>query len=207
MMTMPMASPGAAGVAMWIAMWGAMMAAMMLPSLLPMLWRFRNAVRCTGKVRREELAALVACGYFVVWTAYGMTLYLAGIAIGALEVQLPALRRAAPIAIGCLVILVGLHQLSAWKTHHLACCRAGLVTRGSTASASGALLHGVRLGIHCVCDCGPVMALLLVFGASDLRAMALVTAAITAERLAPAESLAGRRRAPGRQCAISSRMS
>ncbi|MEO6211935.1 MAG: DUF2182 domain-containing protein [Gemmatimonadaceae bacterium] len=169
-------------------MWDVMMAAMMLPSLLPVLWRFRRAARGTGETRRDVLTALVVCGYFGVWTAFGMVLYLLGVALGAVELQLPALRRAASMAIGGLAIFVALHQLSTSKAHHLACFRAVSRARGSTARASAALLLGVRLGAYCVCDCGAVMALLLVFGVMDLRAMALVTVAITVERLAPAES-------------------
>lgn len=172
----------------FLSMWDVMMAAMMLPSLLPVLWRFRRAARDTGETRRNVLTALVACGYFVVWTTFGMVLCLLGIAFGAVELQLPGLRRAAPMAIGGLAIMVALHQLSTSKAHHLACSRAVSCARGSAARAGAALLLGVRLGAHCVCDCGPVMALLLLFGAMDLRTMALVTVAITVERIAPAES-------------------
>jgi len=49
--------------------------------------------------------------------------------------------------------------------------------------------HGLRLGRHCsycsYCSAG-LTAILLVTGVMDLRAMAVVTAATTAERLAPA---------------------
>ena len=172
----------------FLGMWDVMMAAMMLPSLLPVLWRFRRATRGTGETRRDLLTALVACGYFTVWTTFGMVLYLLGIAFGAVKVQLPGLRPAAPVAIGGLALMVALHQLSASKAHHLACFRVVACARGSTARAGAALLLGVRLGAHCVCDCGPLMALLLVFGAMDVQAMALVTVAITVERLAPAAS-------------------
>jgi predicted metal-binding membrane protein len=43
----------------------------------------------------------------------------------------------------------------------------------------------LRLGLHCACSCAAPTAVLLVGGVMDLRAMAVVTAAITAERLAP----------------------
>jgi predicted metal-binding membrane protein len=45
---------------------------------------------------------------------------------------------------------------------------------------------GLRLGLHCSCCSAAVTAILLVVGVMDLRVMAVVTAAITAERLAPA---------------------
>jgi predicted metal-binding membrane protein len=54
------------------------------------------------------------------------------------------------------------------------------------ADARTAWRHGVRLGLHCTqCSVG-LMASLLVVGVMDLRAMAVVAAAITVERLAPA---------------------
>jgi predicted metal-binding membrane protein len=46
--------------------------------------------------------------------------------------------------------------------------------------------HGLRLGIHCSECCAGLMAVLLVVGVMDLRAMTLIAAAITAERVAPA---------------------
>jgi predicted metal-binding membrane protein len=54
------------------------------------------------------------------------------------------------------------------------------------ADAGTAWRHGLRLGLHCsYCSAG-LTAILLVIGVMDLRAMAVVTAAITVERLAPA---------------------
>jgi predicted metal-binding membrane protein len=55
------------------------------------------------------------------------------------------------------------------------------------ADAGTALRHGLRLGLHCGYCCANLMAILLVIGVMDLRAMAVVTAAITLERLAPAD--------------------
>jgi predicted metal-binding membrane protein len=52
--------------------------------------------------------------------------------------------------------------------------------------AGTAWRHGLRLGRHCSYCCSGLTAILLVNGVMDLRAMAVVTAAITVERLAPA---------------------
>ena len=45
--------------------------------------------------------------------------------------------------------------------------------------------HGLLLGLHCSYCCAGLMTILLVIGVMDLRAMAVVAAAITVERLAP----------------------
>jgi predicted metal-binding membrane protein len=50
----------------------------------------------------------------------------------------------------------------------------------------------MRFGFHCGLSCANLTAMLLVIGVMDLRAMAVVTAAITAERLAPAGERVGR---------------
>jgi predicted metal-binding membrane protein len=177
--------PGAA--ASFLSMWVVMMVAMMLPSLVPMLWRYRQAVGRTGETRLGRLTALVGVGYLFVWTVFGVAAFLLGVALAAVEMQLLALVRAVPTAVGVIILIAGTFQFTAWKAHHLACCRAA-PGRGRTvpADADTAWRHGLRLGLHCSYCCAGPMAILLVIGVMDLRAMAVVTAAITVERLAPA---------------------
>ncbi|MDN7183226.1 DUF2182 domain-containing protein [Caballeronia sp. SEWSISQ10-4 2] len=177
--------PGAA--TSFLGMWVVMMVAMMLPSLVPMLWRYREAVGRTGETRLGRLTALVGAGYFFVWTAFGMLAFPLGVALAAVEMQVPALARAVPVAVGVVVLIAGALQFTEWKAHHLACCRAAPGHgRALPANAGTAWRHGVRLGLHCSTCCAGLTAILLVIGVMDLRAMALVTAAITVERLAPA---------------------
>jgi predicted metal-binding membrane protein len=175
--------PGVA--ASFLGMWIVMMVAMMLPSLLPMLQRYRQAVGRSGETRLARLTAVVGAGYFFVWTALGMAAFPFGVALGALEMQHSALARAVPLAVGLVVLLAGALQLTAWKARHLACCRAA---PGATlpADAGTAWRHGLRLGLHCSICCVGLTATLLVLGVMDLRAMALVAAATTVERVLPA---------------------
>jgi len=51
---------------------------------------------------------------------------------------------------------------------------------------AGAWTHGLRLGRDCGLSCAGAMASVLALGLMDMRAMAIATVAITAERLAPA---------------------
>jgi predicted metal-binding membrane protein len=177
--------PGAG--ASFLDMWVVMMVAMMLPSLVPMLQRYRQAAAGTGETRLGRLTALVGVGYFVVWTVLGMAAYLLGVALAAVEMRQPALARAVPIAAGVIVLIAGAHQLTAWKARHLACCReAPGRGRMLPADARTAWRHGLRLGLHCVQCCAGLMLIVLVIGVMDLRTMALVAAAVTVERLAPA---------------------
>ena len=177
--------PGAA--ASFLGMWVVMTAAMMLPSLVPMLWRYRQAIGGPGETRPGRPTALVGVGYFFVWTALGMACFPLGVALVAAEMQRPALARAVPIAVGVVVLIAGVLQFTPWKAHHLACCREAPGSgRTVLASAGTAWRYGLRLGLHCIYCSAGLTAILLVIGVMDLRAMAVVTAAITLERLAPA---------------------
>jgi predicted metal-binding membrane protein len=177
--------PGAA--ASFLRMWVVMMVAMMLPSLVPMLWRYRQAVHRTRETRIGRLTVIVGVGYFFVWAVFGMAAFPLGVALAAIEMQQPALARTIPTAVGVAVLVAGCLQFTAWKARQLACCREA-PGRGRTlrADVGTAWRHGLRLGRQCSYCCGALMALLLVIGVMDLRAMAVVTAAISVERLAPA---------------------
>ena len=177
--------PGAG--ASFLAMWVVMMVAMMLPSLVVMLWRYRQAVGRTGETRIGGLTALVGVGYFSVWAVFGMAAFPLGVVLATIEMQQPAVARAVPIAVGVVVLLAGAFQFTAWKAHHLLCCREA-PGRGRTlpADAATAWRHGLRLGLHCSSSSAGLTAILLAIGVMDLRVMAAVTAAITLERLAPA---------------------
>jgi predicted metal-binding membrane protein len=173
--------------ASFLGMWVVMMVAMMLPSLTPMLWRYREALGRAGTTRLTRLTIAVGLAYFLVWTVFGVAAFALGLLLTALEMQWPALARAAPATTAVVVLAAGALQLTSWKARHLACCRnasgCGLTL---LARAAAAWQHGLRLGLSCGCCCAGLTAILLVIGVMDLRAMAAVTAAVTVERLAPA---------------------
>jgi predicted metal-binding membrane protein len=178
--------PGAA--ASFLGMWVVMMVAMMLPSLVLMLRRYRQTVGGTSASHLGALTAIVGAGYFSVWTVFGMAIFPLGATLAKVEMQQPALARAVPIGVGVVVLIAGALQFSAWKARHLACCReaSGFARAAVSASYGETWRHGLRLGLHCSYCCAGLMATLLVIGVMDLRAMAVVAAAITSERLAPA---------------------
>jgi predicted metal-binding membrane protein len=181
--------------ASFLGMWVVMMVAMMLPSLVPMLSRYRAAVGRAGEARLGALTALVGAGYFFVWTVLGLLAFPVGVALADLTMQQEVLARAVPTIVGIVVLIAGALQFTAWKARQLACCRprpTSACRPGPTSSctlpadAGTAWRHGLRLGVHCSYCCVGLTAVLLVVGVMDLHTMALVTAAITLERLAPA---------------------
>lgn len=169
---LPMCGQSWAGAAAsFTGMWVVMMVAMMLPSLLPALRWYRPA-----------RAALAGAGYFLVWTMLGVLVFALGAALTQALLQMNAVARSVPALQGLVVLLAGALQFTTWKARHLACCRQPPMSLPPPASA--AWRHGLRLAQHCVCSCAGLTAMLLVWGVMDLRVMALVTTAITAERLA-----------------------
>lgn len=190
---MPMCGQGWTGAAAsFLGMWTFMMAAMMLPSLLPNLWRHRRTLGGAGELSCVLLTVPAAAGYFLVWTLIGAALYPTGSAIMALIMRYPVLARAAPFAIGVVVVVAGALQFTRWRSHHLECCREGCARKSLerrpslSVEARGALRYGVGLGVHCAQCCAALTVALLVTGVMDLPGMLAATAAITLERLVPA---------------------
>ena len=174
------------GAASFLLMWIVMMVAMMLPSLVPMLLRYRAAIDDESDSRVGLLTTLAASGYFFVWSVVGLAVHAIGTALATMAMQDPAVSRAVPLTIATVVVLAAALQFTEWKARQLECCREGSTDALALVLPANAVMawrHGVRLGFDCVRCCGNLMAILLVLGVMDLWVMAIVTAAITFERL------------------------
>ena len=179
--------------ASFLGMWVVMMVAMMLPCLIPTLWRYRQALAGEGAKRPGWLTTLVGGGYFFVWTVLGIVIFPVGAGLAEFEMQLPAFSRTVPLAAAVVVLIAGAFQFTRWKTKHLACCRDTPQSRCKwPADGGNAWRQGLRLGLSCSYCCAGLMTILLVLGIMDLRTMALVTVAITTERLAPSGEIVAR---------------
>jgi predicted metal-binding membrane protein len=176
--------------ASFLVMWIVMMMAMMLPSLVPTLRHYRQAIGIAGEIRSDLWTVHVGAGYFAVWTVIGMFVFAMGAGLAAAATQVPPLARIGPLAAGIVVLFAGVIQLTSWKTQQLASCH-DRATRCHVLPANtiAALRHGLQLGVHCGACCGNLMVVLLVLGVMDLSVMALVTVAITAERLLPYQAV------------------
>lgn len=186
MSMMWMRMPGQAwseAAASFLGMWVVMMVTMMLPSLVPMLWRYRQAVGRTARLGR--LTALAGLGYFLVWSVIGIAVFPVGVALAATAMQQPMLARAVPAVTGVAVVILGALQFTTWKVRLLACCRQAPACRVVRADVGTAWRHGLSLGLECSGCCANLMAIPLITGLMDLRAMAVATLAIAVERLAP----------------------
>ncbi len=165
----------AGAAASFMAMWTLMMLAMMLPSFVPMLLSYRTCMRATSENRLGALTTICGAAYFFVWAVWS------------------ALARSVPIIAGFVLLLAGCIQLSPWKARQLGRCRLAPACVGALPErARNAWQHGVRLGVRCALCCSGFMIILLVVGAMNLAAMAILAAAITIERIAPRPAIAAR---------------
>jgi predicted metal-binding membrane protein len=179
---MPMASE-----VMPAAMMAAMMVAMMLPSVTPTLWRHHRHLRATRMPRAGQRTMLFAAGYASVWAAIGLALFATSAALSPMGMASPADPPVAPWAAGAVVLCAGALQRSRWKAKQLLRCReACAAARGVPRFVISAWRDGCRLGVACALSCAAPMAVLFVTGLMNARMMVAITAAITAERLAPA---------------------
>jgi predicted metal-binding membrane protein len=192
-----------ASAASFMGMWVVMMVAMMLPALVPTLLRYRLSLRAPETIYPGALTVIAGAGYFLVWALLGAVVYPLGIFVAKAGMSSAELSRSMPIAAGVVLLLAGALQLTAWKARQLCRCR-GVIWVSREASgpafhqemnhgARSAWAHGIRLGADCALCCSGLMAILLVTGVMNLGAMALVTVAITVERLVPEPERAARR--------------
>lgn len=177
--------PGAAGS--FLGMWILMMVAMMLPALVPMLRRYRASVAPVAGLRLGLLTLMVGVAYFSVWALSGGIAFLFGVTFATFAMQSPELARVVPVAAALIVVSGGALQFTAWKSRQLDCCNKTPASGATLAAdARTAWSHGLRLGVYCCRCCAGLTAILLAVGVMDLSVMAIVTAAISLERLAPA---------------------
>jgi|SRR5690242_4316777 len=173
-----------AQMAAWLGMWSTMMVAMMLPAVAPNLWRYRCAAMHADATHPTALTVCMGVGYLLVWIAMGAVISVLGTTLATGLLERLTLARAAPLAMGAVLMLAGALQCTAWKARQLTHCRHWPPSAGvSPAHFRSAWRAGLSLGCHCIASCIGLAVILLVGGVMDLRAMVLITAAITAERL------------------------
>jgi predicted metal-binding membrane protein len=186
MVWMPMANQSRLGAgAMFATMWLIMMIAMMLPSSFPMLLLYRAVVRFRSEPHPDALVWIMAAGYFVVWTLFGVTAYVAGSAIAGAAMRSPSVSRAIPLAAGLALVIAGGYQLTPWKAACLSHCRDPLSLVGTHVDREwrGAVALDMHHGQFCTGCCWALMLMQLVIGVMNLGAMAAIAIVIALEKL------------------------
>ncbi len=153
------------GLGWYLGIWVTMTAAMMLPSLLP-------------QVARLVAALPFAAGYLAVWTVYGLAAYGVFRLVTAFDTGWLAWDEGGPYAAGALIVAAGVYELMPLKQRSLRRCRVA-------DHSEGAFRSGLTHGLDCVgCSAG-LMLVLFAVGVMSLVWMAVVAAAIFAEKVLP----------------------
>ncbi|MCA1731710.1 MAG: DUF2182 domain-containing protein [Actinobacteria bacterium] len=175
----------AALMLVFVAGWILMVVAMMLPSSLPLVALFHTLVR--GRSDRTRLTVLLVAGYVVVWTLFGVLVYLGDwILHGAVEQSTWLEANVVPFIGAGTLIVAGLYQFTPLKYKCLEKCRSPLsfVTehwRGSH-ERSQAFLLGAHHGLFCVGCCWSLMLLMFAIGSGSLGWMLVLGAVMAIEK-------------------------
>ncbi len=170
----------------FLGIWVTMMAAMMLPSAAPVVLLFSS-------VRRGAPAWAFVLGYLLAWTGYGLAAYAVYRGVRAAAPSFLAWDSGGPWVAGGALAAAGLYQLTPLKTACLRHCRSPLhfLLHGRDGRL-GAVRMGVEHGGYCVGCCAGLMLALFALGMMSLVWMAVVAAAILAEKALSAGEAFGR---------------
>jgi predicted metal-binding membrane protein len=157
--------------------WALMMAAMMLPSVAPVASLYS---RSFTRQRSLRLAWFTA-GYLTVWTLSALPAYALAWGVEHVAGSAGAM---APLAV-IVSAAYGLYQLTPLKRRCLTLCRSPLWLALRYSAYRGSC-RDVRAGMHngayCLVCCGPLMSLIIAFGAMSILAMASLAAVVVLEK-------------------------
>jgi predicted metal-binding membrane protein len=156
------------GLVWYLGIWVTMTAAMMLPSAAPVAGRVARLLPTLGFV----------AGYLAVWTAFGLAAYGVFRLVTSFESGWLAWDDAGPYVAGGALVAAGLYELTPLKQRSLRRCR-------HPEHEDGALRAGLVHGVDCVGSSGGLMVALFALGVMSLFWMAVVAAAIFAEKVLP----------------------
>lgn len=156
------------GLGWYLGIWVTMMAAMMLPTAVPAAERVARLVPAIGFV----------AGYLAVWTVFGLAAYGVFRLVTSFDTGRLAWDEGGPYVTGGILVAAGLYELTPLKQRSLRRCR-------SPEQDAGAVRSGLAHGVDCVGSSGGLMVALFALGVMSLFWMAVVAAAIFAEKVLP----------------------
>jgi predicted metal-binding membrane protein len=180
-------SPGMAmatdiSIPVYMVTWVTMLVAMMLPATAPLALAYGQVARARGGGRWAALP--FTAGYLALWTGAGLV-PLAVFVLSRGAVAGMAASPLGPYALGGVLVLGGLYQLSPWKGACLRACRSPLgfvMSHNFERGAPGGVIAGAVNGAFCLGCCWALMAVLAVTGFMSLAAMAALSVLLLAEK-------------------------
>lgn len=179
---------GPVSILLFLPLWISMMVAMMFPAVAPVVSLF--ATISTKRRAASQPAAptwIFLGGYLLVWSLFGIGVYLFSLVVPALSMMAAGLRMDNPVAAGIVLMLAGLYQLSPLKQVCLHHCRSplGVILHGWHDGRGGAFRMGFGHGAYCLGCCWGLMLVLFAVGLMNLIWMVLLTVAIFIEKVLP----------------------
>jgi len=176
-------------------MWAEMMVAMMVPSAAPMILTFAAVNRKKQEQERPFVPTFAfVCGYLGIWAVFSILAALAQWILHSLALLSPRMVSTSPLLAGILLILAGVFQWTQLKGACLRHCRTPLsfLMTEWREGYKGAFLMGLKHGAFCTGCCWALMALLFVAGVMNIWWIAVITAVVLIEKLAPKGLWVGR---------------
>ncbi|MEZ5291132.1 MAG: DUF2182 domain-containing protein [Vicinamibacterales bacterium] len=175
---------GVSAFGLAVLMWQAMAVAMMTPTVVPWVSAYVTFVS-SGRTSPWQAGASFASGYFVAWLAYSAA--MAGLQVLAGHVESVRAALASPAFGGAALLAAGLYQFVPSKAACLTHCRnpLGFFLARWRSGPPGGFRLGLAHGAYCLGCCWLLMGTALVLGLMNLAWMAVVTAIVVVEQLAP----------------------
>jgi predicted metal-binding membrane protein len=172
--------------ALLAAMWIVMMIGMMTPSAAPTLLLYAAVVRRSEGSRAALRVYAVAAGYVIVWSAFAVGATLVQRELSA-TVLSPMMTIVNPWAAAAVLAVAAVYQLTPVKGTCLESCRSPIdfITTHMQPGVAGAFRLGLDHGVFCVGCCWALMLLLFTGGVMNLWTIAMLSAFVLFERLAP----------------------
>jgi len=167
----------------FLLMWLAMMVAMMMPSALPMFLKTK---------RPWTSLCSMASGYFAIWLAAGVGVYVIGVMFAAVAMGSEWFSRAVPWLLATTLIAAGAIQFTRWKMTHLLRCRSPFGCAISCPQYETGFRLGCKQGVACCVCCAAPMTIQLALGIMNPLVMIVVAVVIAAEKLLPRPAVVAR---------------
>ena len=178
------AGPLLAGLAIGAFAWLLMSAAMMLPSTLTLIAAFRGLA--ARQKRGGRLLALLLGGYLLAWLGFGLLAHGLGLALAAVAASSDWLLLNGWAIAAAILLLSGLFQFSALKSHCLNGCHSPVkfILDHWTGRRPGreSLGLGLRHGLYCIGCCWALMLIMFAVGTANLAWMLLLAAVMAVEK-------------------------
>jgi predicted metal-binding membrane protein len=169
-------------------MWAEMMVAMMLPTAAPMILMFASVQRKRREQERPFIpTGIFAAGYLLVWTGFSAVAAVAQWILHGKALLSPMMVSNSPMLGGVLLIGAGIFQFTKLKNSCLSRCQSPLnfLITSWREGKLGALVMGLKHGLHCTGCCWILMALLFVAGVMNIWWIAILTAFVLLEKVLP----------------------